>query len=289
LRAVDSIAVMSGTAVDTAELRDADASRRLGVYLRELWERRSYINHVATNELKSRQVTNVLGNLWHLLNPALSIGVYFLIFGVLLETDRGVDNFILFLTVGLFLYQVTQKSTTDGAKSIVTNKGVIKAVRFPRALLPISSTWTEFLASLPTFLVLFVVAAITGQAPRWSWLALIPLIFLQLIFNAGAAMIAARLTTHFVDMIQILPFIFRLLFYGSGVIFSVDAYVEDSPLIELLFDLNPMYCFISLGRWSVMGGTFQGELLLSAIVWSFAILTLGFLWFRAAEETYARD
>lgn len=270
------------------ELRDAHESSRLGVYLRELYERRSYINHVATNELKSRQITNVLGNFWHLLNPALSIAVYYLIFGLLLDTGRT-ENFILFLTVGLFIYQTTQKSTTDGAKAIVTNKGVIKAVRFPRALLPISSTWTEFLASFPNYLVIFTMAMLTGVAPRWSWLALVPLALLQLVFNTGAAMIAARLTTHFVDMIQILPFVFRLLFYGSGVIFSVEAYVESDSAVSLLFELNPLYAFVTLARWSVMGGGFEPLLLLSATVWSLILLVFGFFWFRAAEETYARD
>lgn len=283
---------MSTTVVghDLPELRDAHASSKLSVYLRELWDRRSYVHHVSINELKSRQVTNVLGNVWHLLNPALTIAVYYLIFGVLLGTDRGVDNFLLFITAGLFIFQVTQKSTIDGAKSIVTNKGVIKAVRFPRALLPITSTWTEFLASLSTYVVLLATALITGQSVRWQWIVLVPVVVLQLVLNTGLAMVAARAATHFFDTIQILPFIFRLVLYSSGVIFSVDAYVEsDNELVHLLFVLNPMYCFITMARWAVMGTDCDPELVLSAASWSILALVIGFLWFRAGEESYARD
>ena len=136
------------------ELRDAHESIRLGPYLRDLWSRRSYIWYVSTSELRSRQVTNVFGNFWHLLNPILSIGVYYVIFGLLLDVgDRSSGDFFLFLTVGLFIFQFTQKATTDGAKSIINNVGLIKAIKFPRAMLPITSTVTETIAFLPSSMI----------------------------------------------------------------------------------------------------------------------------------------
>lgn len=269
-------------------LRDVHASRQLDQYLRDLYNRRSYIWHVATNELRSRQVTNVLGNLWHLLNPAMTIAVYYLIFGLLLKIDRGVENFFVFLTVGLFVFTYTQKATIDGAKSIVTNRGVIRAVRFPRVLLPITSTTTELLATLPNLIVMMAIALVSGFLPHPRWLALVPLFGVQTLFTLGAAMITARLATHLNDTIQILPFIFRLVLYASGVIFSVDAYVSDNSFVDLVFTLNPMYCYITLARWSVLGGEFRPDLLLSGTVWAIALLVIGFAWFRAGEERYDR-
>ncbi|MGA9275682.1 ABC transporter permease [Ilumatobacter sp.] len=274
---------------DVPELRDAHEAEKLRPYLRDVWSRRNYIRHVAMNELRARQATSVLGGLWHLLNPALTIGVYFLVFGLILQTDRGVEDFLVFLTVGLFVFQYGQKCTIDGARSVVTNRGLIKAVRFPRVILPLTSTTTEALASIPTFLVAYVVAAVTGIEPTWRWLMLPFVLALMTLFNAGSAMIAGRLTTHFADTTQLLPFAFRLLLYMSGVIFSVDAYVDNNPLLNTLFTLNPYYCFITLGRWSIMAGNLQTDVLVSAAVWSVALLVVGFLWFRAAEETYARD
>ncbi len=281
------MAIQAETALP--ELRDAHASAHLGAYLRELWNRRTYVRHVAVNELHHRQITNVLGNLWHLLNPALTIGVYYLIFGVLLGVDRGIENFFLFLTVGLFTFQFTQKSTLSGARSIVSNRGIIRAIRFPRAMLPIGSTVTEFLAHTPNLVVMFAIALISGESPHVRWVFIVPLITVQLVFNVGAAMIAARAATHFVDTIQILPFVFRLVLYASGVIFSVDAYVSSDSPTRYLFTLNPVYCFLTLARWSVMGGEFQPVLLLSCSVWTVGLLVGGFLWFRAGEGLYARD
>jgi teichoic acid transport system permease protein len=269
-------------------LRDAHAAMKLGPYLNDLWERRSYVWYEALSELRSRQVTNVLGNFWHLLNPALNIFVYYLIFGLLLKVDRGVDNFILFLSTGLFIFQLTQKSTTDGARSIVSNKGLLKAIKFPRALLPITGAVTEMLAALSSFLVLIVVAFLTGEPLTFKWLLLIPLVMVQFLFNLGASLIAARLTTHFVDVIQILPFFFRLLLYGSGVIFNVTAYVESDSWVRWLFTLNPMYCFITFARWCTLGGELQVAVIPSGIAWAFVLSLGGFMWFRVVEERYAR-
>ena len=247
-------------------LVDAHEQTRLGPYLRNLHNRRSYIWYVAVSELRSRQIDTVLGNLWHLLNPALSIAIYYVIFGLLLDTTRGVDNFILFLTIGIFVFQYTQRTTTQGATAITQNVGLLKAIRFPRALLPVTSTLTETLSSLPTYALIYIVALLTGEPVRWQWV-LVPLVMaFQLIFNLGAAMIAARATTHFRDMTQLLPFFFRLLLYASGVIFLASAYAQSH--YSWLFTANPMYCYISITRWCVMGEEITTSIVLSALVWT---------------------
>ena len=243
--------------------------------------------YVAASELRARQVNTVLGNLWHLLNPMLTIGVFYLIFGVLLGVDRGVDNFILFLTVGLFVFQFTQRSTTQGASSIVKNLGIVRAFRFPRVILPITAVMTEAAAALPTFLVMYAVALLTGEPVRWQW-ALVPVVFfVQVWFNIAAAMIAARATTHFRDLTQILPFVFRLLLYGSGVIFNVTAYATGSHAIW--FDLNPIYCLLTLMRWCVMGTAADMVHVVSLVSWTVGLLVFGLVWFRAAEDQYGRE
>ena len=268
-------------------LRDVYESSRLDRYLRGMWDRREYIRYVAVNELKSRQMNSVLGNLWHLLNPMLTIAVYWLIFGVVLKVDRGVTNFIAFITVGVFTFAFTQRSTTHGARSVISNRGLIKAIRFPRAVLPASSTLTETLATLPPIAVMLAVAFLTGESITVRWLAVLPLFALQAVFNFGAALVAGRLTHHLRDVVQILPFFFRLLLYGSGVIFSVEAYADSS--VRWLFILNPMYDFVTMMRWAVMGSDAEAVFLLSAAVWSVLLSVLGFLWFRAAEAGYGSD
>ena len=112
-----SIESVSELTQETAqpELRDVHETDRFGPYIRESFERWPYIWYVSASELRARQVTTVLGNLWHLLNPALTVAVYYVIFGLLLKVNRGVDNFILFLTIGLFTFAASQRAITAGA------------------------------------------------------------------------------------------------------------------------------------------------------------------------------
>jgi teichoic acid transport system permease protein len=242
---------------------------------------------VAVSALRERQVDTVLGNVWHLLNPALSIAVYYVIFGLLLKTDRGVDNFVLYLAVGVFMFGFTQRATQSGASSITGNAGLVKAIRFPRAVLPITTSITEALTSFSSIVVMFAVAALTGESPRWQWLVL-PFVFaVQFLFNTGAALVAARMTVHVRDTTQLLPFLFRMLFYGSGVVFNVTSYATGPH--ELWFVLNPVYCFLNLSRWCILGEDVRPAVLVSTSLWTVTLLAVGFVWFKAGEELYGRD
>ncbi len=103
-----------------------------------MWNRRDFAIAVPLEELRSAHKTTLLGNIWHLGNPLLTVAVYYFVFGKLLKTDRGIDNFLLWLTIGVFTLRLTASSVLGGATSISNNKGLIRAIKFPRALLPIS-------------------------------------------------------------------------------------------------------------------------------------------------------
>lgn len=256
-------------------------------YFRSVWNRRDYMMYSASNELQSRQMTSVLGNLWHLLNPLLQIGVYFLVFGVILGVNRG-ENYFTFLSIGIFVFGFTQRSTMSGASSITNNKGLLSAFSFPRALLPVTSTLTEAMATISPVVVIYIVALASGITPSLRWLALLPLLGVQLVFNFGCALMAARATNSVRDLTQVLPFVFRILLYVSGVLFDVRLYAEGKGY-EWLFQLNPIFCIVTLTRWSVLGGDFPAKSLAVFIVWSVVASVGGLLWFRAGEGSYGRE
>jgi len=116
-------------------------------------------------------------------------------------------------------------------------------------------------------------------------LVIIPIFLLQIMFNTGAALVAARATSMFNDVKNLLPFIFRLLFYCSGVLFSVEAYIG-SDLGRFLFNLNPIYGIISLSRWAILGTPVDVMVVLFLVAWAFITLLGGLIWFRRAEATY---
>lgn len=270
-------------------LRDARETERLRSYLTQVWYRRHYMWYVARSELRSRQINSVLGNLWHLLNPLLSIGVFFLFFGLVLDAKRGVDNFLGYLSIGIFVYSCTQQSVLAGARSLVKYRGLIQLVSFPRATLPLTTTVTEALAIIPPYAVMLLVAVLTGEAPALSWFLIVPFFVIQITFNAGVAMIAARAVNRVADVQQVLPFIFRLGFYFSGVLFNISAYVEGKSY-EFVFRLNPLYCFLEINRGAILEGAIvEWDLVAIAAAWSAFAIVFGLFWFRRAEDTYGHS
>lgn len=270
-------------------LRDVHAPPSSREYFGSVLARREYIVHVARSELKSRHMNTALGNLWHLLNPTLQMAIYFLVFGVLLGVDRGIDNFIAFLAIGIFTFGFTQRATTSGAGSIINNRGLLTTLSFPRAMLPITSTITEALATTSPLVVMYVIALLTGETPSIRWLALPFLFVVQTIFNGGAAMIAARAANTVRDITQVLPLIFRLLFYASGLLFDPERYLSENSKYEWVFIANPLFCLISLARWCILGGDFDARLAVVLLIWTVALSVGGFLFFRAGEATYGRE
>ena len=261
---------------------------QLPAYLRELGRRRSYMWYVAVSELRSRQMSSTLGNLWHLLNPILQVAIYWLIFGVFIDdVARGVDNYILFLAIGIFVFMDIQRATIAGAGSLQNNKGLIRSLHFPRALIPMTAVLTEFLATLPSVFVIYATALGTAADLRWTWILRPVVLGVQFVFNLGAGMVASRATAHVRDVTQVLPFLFRLGLYLSGVIFAVEAFA--TPTQIQIFEINPMYCFIQIARWTMLGGPLKGAWLISAGLWTVLLPVLALVWFRGGEELYGRD
>lgn len=273
---------------------------RLGVtpplraYLLQVWRRREFALENAVGELRSEHMDTALGNAWHLLNPILLITVYYVVFDLILNATRGVTNFIGFLSVGIFAYQWATKAITGGARSIVGNEGLIRSLQFPRALLPASSVIKETVAFLPGIVVMLFVVLATGEGLSSSYAMVLPVFVLQFLFCLGSALLVARASHHFRDTLNVLPFLFRLVFYGSGILYAVDQRFHDAfeqTWVQVVFLLNPFYCIVTLWRDALMTTQVAANLpwmWLSLSVWSIGLFVVGVLVFRAGEWDYGR-
>ena len=269
----------------SGRLIDLTAAPSVAAYLREVWRRREFAVVVPAQDLRAQNMDTALGQLWHLVNPALLVGVYFFIFGVLLDTRRGVDNFLGFLIVGIVLFHLTQRVIQDAAVCIVRNLGLIRSIQFPRILLPLATVNGQSFAFLPALAVALVTLLVTGERPSVRWLLLVPVLAAVYSFNLGAALVVARVGASVRDLQRLLPHLLRLLFYGSGVIFSVEAFVT-SEAWRRAFAVNPVYDFITCARWCLLGTDLDGSVVLGLLVWCAVLPVAGFVAFRGAERRF---
>ena len=278
----------AGSRASARPLVRLGATPTLLAYARAVWQRREFALAIPLAELRAQNRNTVLGGLWHLINPLLHVGVYYLIFSVLLGTDRGMDNFLGFLAVGIFVFHYTSKSIKAGAGAIVSNEGLIRAVKFPRALLPVGAVIREFAALGYAAATVLAVVLITGERPSPAWVTAAPSLVLQTLFNVGVALGVARLSHHFRDLRQVLPYALRIWLYLSGVIFSIEQRVTD-PFFKAVLELNPAYIFIQGVRLPLLGdGPMPVRFWIAGSVWAGLALVAGVLFFRSREHDYGR-
>ena len=267
------------------ELVDLASGLSMTAYVRDLWERRHFAVVVPANDIRAQNMDTFFGQLWHLFNPALLITVYYVIFGVLLDANRGVENFIGFLVVGVIIFNLSQRSLQDAAISLRRNQSLIRSIQFPRALLPISSIVGQTVAFFPSFIVMLVFLLVTGEQPSIRWLVIIPILIAQQMFGIGLGLLLARIGYFFPDLQQLLPHIFRLLFYASGVLFSLEAFISNQTILDLCA-INPMYDICTIARWSLIGTAAPTLAVIGLLIWASVLPIVGLIFFRNQENRY---
>jgi teichoic acid transport system permease protein len=265
-------------------------------YIRQLWARRHFISAFATAKLTATYSQAKLGQLWQVMTPLLNAAVYYFIFGVLLGTKRGVPDYVPFLVTGVFVWTFTQSSIMAGTRAISGNIGLVRALHFPRAALPISFCIQQLQQLMFSMAVLAVILLAVGVPPAVSWVLVVPALVLQFVFNAGVSMVLARIGAKTPDIAQLMPFVLRTWMYVSGVMWSIDNLLKQHhgwPVwLDDVLRANPAAVYIDLMRFALIDSFHAGQL--PPHVWAWAIGWAlfagvgGFIYFWKAEETYGR-
>jgi teichoic acid transport system permease protein len=274
-------------------LSSAGALPSLPAYTRQLWSYRHFIAAYANAKVTSSLGKTRLGSLWQLLTPLINAGVYYTIFGLLLNTDRGMTNFVTYLCIGVFLFGFSQSVVQAGVQSITGNLGLIRALHFPRACLPIAVVLVELRNMLAAMVVLMSIVLVTGEPVTWQWLLVVPILMLQAVFNAGLATAGARLGIKLSDIRQLVPFVMRIWLYGSAVLYPVTFFAQRLDGWKLaVVEANPLLVYIELMRHALMEDVALANppavLWTQAVIWAVAVGLGGFVYFWRGEKGYGR-
>jgi len=304
-------------------LRPSSARPGLFNYIRMVWDRRHFIVAYATARNVSMYTEARLGNLWQVLTPLLNSAVYYLIFGILFQANRGISHYTAYLVTGVFIFSFTERSIVVGSTVMRANLSLIRALHFPRACLPLAYVMVELQQLLVSMVVLFAIVLGTGEPLTWYWLFLVPTLVLQATFNMGAALIMARLGAGAQDFSQLIPFLTRIWRYFCGVMYSIASLPASLPEWgKNVLTLNPAAVYISLTRYAIMAtersdapgakpfnagkcamftakripelqaychpDIVTSELWLAGIGWAVVTLVVGVVFFWQAETRYGR-
>ncbi|GAA4473670.1 ABC transporter permease [Enteractinococcus fodinae] len=267
--------------------------RRPGLwkYLKQVWDFRHFIVFDSKSRIAGESSDDSLGRVWMVLNPILQGAAYFLVFGIMLDTSRGIDNFIAYLIIGVFMYRFTASTITAGSKAISGNHALVTAFNFPRMTLPIAINVREMMRHTTTYITMFaLILLIPPLEPiTWKWLLFFPIVALQFLFNLGLSMILARIVADWNDFTHIITFATRIWMYLSAVFYSTDRFA-DMPLVLNLMYANPLFNVLDMTRDILLYDTFPEPMRWIVLgSWTLGVLVIGTIIFWQGEEKYGRE
>jgi ABC-2 type transport system permease protein len=195
------------------------ARQSLGQRLIALWRSRELFSFLVRKEIKVKYKNSILGFLWSMLNPALTLVVYFLVFKVVLK--NGVPSFAIYLFSGLLVWNLFSSAVGGATSVVVNNGGIVKKVAFPREILAVSTVGSSavFLFFQSTVMVLFLL--VTWHAPAWGelWL-LVPALAAVLMFSAALAVFLSAVNVYFRDTQHLVEVLLTVWFWAIPIVYT---------------------------------------------------------------------
>lgn len=253
-------------------------------YLSRTLENPDFLVRYPLAVLRAKHRETILGLGWEILNPTLLVLVWWIIRDVVFPNTGG-RNYLEFLVVSVFTFQYLQRFVTGGQSAINSSRGLFQSFNFPPLVALVQQAVTTFVSNLFSIVVLLVFLVILGETPGIIWLLFPVVLIVQSSFGLGGSMILARATVQNPDVRNMVPFTFRLLFYGSGVIFPIEDRIAGST-IRWLFELNPFYSITALTRMVLLDSEITRVTVFSAILWSTLLPVVGFYVFRSGDHRY---
>jgi ABC-2 type transport system permease protein len=200
---------------------------------------------LAISDFKLRFFGSALGYLWTLMRPLMLFGVLYFVFTEVVRFGDGVENYPVYLLAAIVLFTFFGETTTRGVTSLVERENLLRKIRFPRLVIPLAVALHSLFNLGLNLIVVFVFVLASGIEPRVSWLELIPLIALLVVFATGVTMLLSALYVRYRDMQPIWEVVLQILFYASPVIY-VTSTLPDS--IEREAMANPITAILTQMR-----------------------------------------
>ncbi len=254
--------------------------------LKEIWQYRFMIISLVQRELRGRYKGSALGFLWTFINPLCQVIVYTVVFSIIMRS--GLDKFYMFAITGMIPWLAFDGSMRVGCVSIRHRGDMINKIYFPREVLPIASTLTNFVNMMFCFVIVFIAIFVSGLGANWKALLFLPLVILiEFVMSLGFSLMISAITVYFRDMEHIVGVMMMMWIYLTPVLYPITSIPEK---LRWLFKLNPMTfiieCYHSILYWkniptiNILGYSAIGALI---------SLALGALIFYKLEPNFAEE
>jgi len=257
--------------------------------LRTVWEYRELLYFLVWRDIKVRYKQTALGVAWIILQPVVSMVIFSLLFGQLLDVPSGGVPYPIFAYAALLPWNYFAGALTRSSQSLVGSAHLITKVYFPRLIIPISGVVSGLVDFAIAFLVLIGLMVYYGVTPTLAVLLLPAFLLLAVLTALGFGLWLGALNVRFRDVNYLVPFLVQVWMYITPVIYGSTLIPER---FRFLLALNPMTGVVEGFRWALLGAQLAeaqppGAMLIVPIAISLLVLFSGALFFRRTERTFA--
>jgi ABC-2 type transport system permease protein len=252
-------------------------------HLLELYRYRELIKALVVRDLKVQYKDSFFGYLWAWLDPLLYMGVFILVFDVILKVSK-MEYYPIYLLTGLVPWKYIASSANGSVTVITRNAALIRRVYYPREIFPIAHVLSKTVDLVLGLIILLFVALAFG-IPMTIKVLLLPLPILCLvILAAGVALFFSCINVYFLDLSYVVPVGTQLWFFLCPVMYSVEGRIPAEYMDVYMF-LNPVAVAFGCIRASFMGSAFPKALYIIATVGTSCIVfILGYIFFKRHEN-----
>ena len=210
--------------------------------LREIWLSRELLVYLVRTEIKVKYKNSVLGLVWSMIAPAMTLAIYFIVFQFIAK--NGIPHFVIFLFSGLLLWNLFQVGVQTATGVVVNNSAIVKKVSFPREILALASIGSAGVFFFFQAIVMVIFLFAFHSAPAWGYLPLLPLALLAaLVLASGLAILLSAVNVYLRDTQHLIEVVMTAWFWACPIVYSFQSQVAlrlSKHGVTWLYFLNPM-------------------------------------------------
>jgi lipopolysaccharide transport system permease protein len=259
-----------------------------GIDLRELWRYRELVYFLVWRDVKVRYKQTLLGALWAILQPFLTMVVFTVFFGRFIGVPTDGSPYPVFSYAALLPWQLLEAGVSKAGTSLVAGRNLVTKVYFPRIAIPMApilAGLVDFALAAVVFLGMYVYYQVR---PSWELLALPFFLLVTVMTTVGVSLWLAALNVSYRDVAFVIPFLVRVWFFVTPVTYPVSVVPE---AYQALYWMNPMVGVVEGFRWSLYaaaeGTVFPWTLMAISTGVALVLVVTGTAYFRRMERTFA--
>jgi ABC-2 type transport system permease protein len=249
--------------------------------LREIWLSRELLVYLVRTEIKVKYKNSVLGLIWSMVAPAMTLAIYFVVFQIVLGNHQ--PNFVIFLFAGLLLWNLFSLGVLTGTGVIVNNAGIVKKVSFPREILALAAVGSACVFFFFQAIVMVLFMVVLHHGPDWSYFPIAVLaLFTSVVLASAIAVLLSSINVYLRDTQHLIEVILTAWFWACPIVYAYQAQIGTrlGPKgLTWIYFLNPMAPLVLTFQRFIYAHPTTHALVKGVPTTFFVLPTFGHLWY----------